>query len=86
MKEVLSLFNVSRRSYLQMQRVKKCMQVYDLPGKVLGPDPASSPKPPLLSGKPDREESHRGRTSGLGTEEKKETLRHSSMGQAAALT
>lgn len=34
-----------------MQRVKKCMQVYDLPGKVLGPDPASSPKPPLLSGK-----------------------------------
>lgn len=49
-----------------MQSIKKCMQVYDLPGKVLGPDPASSPKPPQLPGNPDGAVSHRGTTSGLG--------------------
>lgn len=50
---------------------------------VLEPDPASSPKPPLLPGKLDRGASHKGTTSALGAKEKQETPRHSSMGQAA---
>lgn len=69
-----------------MQNRKKCMQVYDLPGKIRqfqGLILPLLPSPRLFPGKLNRGVSHKGTSWGVGTKEKQETPRHNSVGQAA---